>query len=144
MSRPPAVVPVASIEGGGGTTAGPLPPRTAGFPANVRCSVTGNCGAGATTCARPILISPNLWISAACTTGGGAIAACINEGDCVTVAITRGAGATTLVGKAGSLTSAAERTVAANGTVGRFCGHATMLGIATSRFNLSLGGTTMV
>src|SRR5207249_5530262 len=112
MSRPPLVVPVASREGGGGTTAGP---DAAGSLANVRCSVTGSSGGGETTCARPILISPNLWINAACTTGGGAITACVNEGDCLTVAVRRGAGATTDVGRAGSVTSDAGRAVAAMG-----------------------------
>src|ERR1700693_158505 len=114
MRRPPVAIPVASREGGGGTTAAPAVPRLAGFLANVRCSATGNSGAGLTTCVRPILISPNLWINAACTTGGGATTACVNEGDCVTVAVTAGAGATTDVGRAGSLTLVAERAVAAN------------------------------
>src|SRR5437867_13147700 len=117
MRRLPFVVPGASREGGGGTTAGPDASRAAGFLPNVRCSVTGSSGAGETTCARPILISPNLWINAACTTGGGAITACINEGDCVTVAVRRGAGATTDVGRAGSVTSDAGRAVAAMGIV---------------------------
>src|SRR5437870_2585986 len=115
MSRPPLVVPVASREGGGGTTAGP---DAAGSLANVRCSVTRSSGAGETTCARPILISPNLWINAACTTGGGAITACGNVEDWVSFAVTRGAGATTDDGKACSLASDAKVTIADSGTVG--------------------------
>ena len=36
-----------------------------------RCSPTGNCGAGATTCAWPILMSPTFRIDAVSTLGGG-------------------------------------------------------------------------
>jgi hypothetical protein len=38
---------------------------------DARCSPTGNCGAGATTCACPILISVNLREAAFSTSCGG-------------------------------------------------------------------------
>ena len=49
-----------------------LPRAASPFPETVLCSSTGSRGAGATTVAGPILMSPARRIEA-CTTGGGAI-----------------------------------------------------------------------
>src|SRR5438309_11054676 len=126
MTRPASVAPVASRDGGGGTVGCTGVPTLEFLASDVCCSARGTSGAGETTCVRPTLISPNHWINAACTTGGGAITACGNLEDWVIYAATRGGAATTGDGKAGNLASDAEVTVAASGTVGGFCGHATM------------------
>src|SRR5438477_13021784 len=118
MRRPPSVAPVASRDGGGGTAGCTGVPTLEFLPSDVCCSARGTSGAGETTCVRPTLISPNLWINAACTTGGGAITACGNVEDWVSFAVTRGAGATTDDGKACSLASDAKVTIADSGTVG--------------------------
>ena len=101
ISRPPASAECdACMDGGGGTTSAPEPPRplcartgrpdpaapvpvsTAGgggtmalppLPkvASVRCASTDSCGAGAITSERPTLMSPSFRIEAALTAGGG-------------------------------------------------------------------------
>src|SRR6266550_455956 len=83
MTRPASVAPVASRDGGGGTVGCTGVPTLEFLASDVCCSARGTSGAGETACVRPTLISPNLWINAACTTGGGAITACGNVEDWV-------------------------------------------------------------
>src|ERR1700686_5518227 len=131
-----------------------------------RCSPTGNCGAGATTWARPILMSVNLRecefstsrggsTIEGCgpetsrleivpfTSGAGATTACCKAGLCFIVLFTSGAGAMTLVGSSGSFKVDGESATAAAGIVGCGRGQATMLGNATSCSNLRFGGGKM-
>jgi hypothetical protein len=120
-----------------------------------RCSPIGNCGAGATGCACPILISVNLREAASATTGGGStIAGCgawtsrlefaertsgagattesDKNGVCFSAVFTSGAGATKDEGSTGSFKSEGEPAIAAVGIVGVGRPKATMFGNGTS------------
>ena len=133
MTRPPrfegAFPP---IDGGGGTTALPAPSKVAW--ASERCSLTGNCGAGATIALWPIFMSPHLRLEAVSTLGGGATIA--GDGPCkvraAEAAFSSGAGATTDDGRAGSFISTFAFEVAARGAAGCTPDQATMLGSGTS------------
>ena len=158
ITCPPPVreLPNPCIEGGGAATLGPPPPLKIFRPkdAAVRCSLTDNRGAGATTSLCPMLMSPTLRLAAASILGGGATTeasgaskACLcspafNSGEGAATLGCKfgawrcdawdksGAGATTCWVSEGARKSA--RVVAAIGTATGVGDHATMFGNATS------------
>jgi hypothetical protein len=141
--------PEAETDGGGATIWGPPPnPRAT---VRVRCSDTGNWGAGAITELRPIFRSPIGRAHALSTRGGGATTELCSVGAfwrCVRREAS-GGGLTTE-----ACISDAIRVISAAGIKGTggiasrglsiLSDHSTMFGIATSRFNLTLGGATKV
>ena len=146
MRRPPET---ATLEpgtaGGGGTTAWPELPRAGRPLARVRSAPTGNCGAGATTCVRPMLRSPKRGMAVRSTSGAGSTTA--GSGACSwrreEASFTSGGGATADTVKSGAPAFARECSVTAIGTASGVFGQATTLGRATSWFNFRLGGATM-
>jgi hypothetical protein len=135
--------------------------------ADACCSPIGNCGAGATTCVRPMLMSVNLlealfsicgggstiaacgaWTarreSAASTSGAGATTDADKAGVCFNSLLTSGGGATTVAGSAGNFKSDGALAIDAAGILGVELPHATTFGKGTSCSNFSFGGETIV